>query len=331
MKRILSLILCGVLCLGLCACGASGGSKHEQLLAMLDEHDYTGAVQYINDLAYEYAQDNKDPAADEYVYTPALYGEWVAYNAKDGVTVPKVEFKEDGTCLIGDNEYLWQAGHESDTNLDITILDGAEQVYSFSISKDKTKGHFTGQSGNIVKDAWLNFYNPAHYEVVEITVDNFADYFDTKSYFTYSYNDFSEVTGVSACKQWSLKETYYSRLWTTLSEVAVEYTSYHGKQYARWDLAAKTCAFTDKYEPQLQDGAPRLYTATQKMGSYSDSSTETEDDYDYGYRYESTYGTVNSKGEQYFSNYITEEKLTRVEGKLYLVKEDIKNLIKTEE
>jgi len=331
MKRLIALALTVAMLLTLTACGGNSRGEHDRLLEMLDAHQYKEAVNYINNLAYEYAQENKDPHADEYVYTAALIGEWVAYNAKDGVTVPKVEFKEDGTCTIGEQEYLWQVGYESATNMDVSILDGAEQVCSFAIGKDKTKGTFTGQSGNIVKDTWLNFYNPAHYEVVELTVDNFPDYFDTKSYFTYNYNEFKEVTGVNANKQWSLKDTYYQRLWLNLTEVAVEYTSNSGRQYAQWDLAAKTCTLLDKYEPNMENGAPRIYTSTQKLSSYGDSSTEQDDDQYYGYRYMSASDSVDSKGAQYFSSYKTEEKLTRVQGKLYLVKDDIKKIIKTEE
>ena len=42
-------------------------------------------------------------------------------------------------------------------------------------------------------------------------------------------------------------------------------------------------------------------------------------------------GYTNSEGERYFSGYHTNIKLTRVQGSLWLVKEDIKNLQKTDE
>ena len=332
MKKIIALILGAAMLLTLTACGGTSGGDHDRLLEMLDQHDYTGAVNYINNLAYDYAQQNKDPNADEYVYTAALFGEWVAYNAKEGVTVPKVEFKDDGTCTIGENNYLWEVFGESETSLSVNILNGAEQVHSFSLSKDKNVGTIIGSSGNIVKETWINFYNPAHFEVVEITVDNFADYFDIKEYFSYNKNEFDEVKDIYANKQWELKDTYYSRLWTSLTDVAVEYTSNSGDKYAQWDLAAKTCTLLDKYELNMDNGAPRVYTYTEKLNNYSDSSTENSEDYYYGYRFNCIGGRVmDSTGEQYFSSYYTNVKLTRVQGKLYLVKDEIKNLIKPEE
>lgn len=331
MKRILSFVLCGVLCLSLCACGASDGGEHRRLLSMLDEHDYTGAVNYINNLAYEYAQENKDSVADAYVYTAALYGEWVAYNAKEGTAVPRLVFNEDGTCIVGENTYLWEAGYETTTNLDITILDGAERVHSFSISKNTTTGAITGSSSNIPKDTWLNFYNPAHYEVAEVTVDNFADYFDDVDFFTYNTNSFDEVTDIYANKQWKLKGTYYSRLWTGLTEVAVEYRCQIGSQPARWDLAARTCELTGEWTPNTKDPADSVRTNTEEMGDYFDASTSDPDDSYFGLRYLSTGGWTNADGETYFANYYHDVTLTRVQGSLYLVKEEIKNLVKTEE
>ena len=335
MKRILALILCGVLCLGLCACGGSGGSsrgEHDRLLAMLDEHDYQGAVNYINNLAYDYAQENKgDADTQQYVYTAALTGEWVAYNVEEGVTVPKVEFKEDGTCTIGENEYLWEVMSEGKTNLSINILNGAEQVHSFSLGKNVDNGNITGNSSNIVKDKYINFYNPAHYEVVEITLDNFEDYFAEKAYYSFGANDFGETNSIYANRCWILKEDLYARLWTSQSDVAVEYTYNMGNQYANWDLNAKTCTLTDRYEYTGNKDNPKTYTQTHKLSNYDNSSTEKKDDYYYGYRFMYCNGYTNSEGESYFSGYHTNTKLTRVQGSLWLVKEDIKNLQKTDE
>lgn len=328
-KRFLSLTLCLALCMGLSACGGAG--EHDRLLQMLDEHDYTGAVDYINGLAYEYAQENNSGDTETYVYTTALVGEWIPYNTKEGVQIPKVVFNEDGTCMVGENNYLWTVHAEQDANLSVEILDGAEQVYSFSLSKDKNVGTINGSSSSIVKDTWVNFYNPAHYEVVELTVDNWNDYMEEQAYFSYELNDFKEVKGIYANRQWRLKEAYYSRLWINLTDVAVEYTHNSGKQFAQWDLATKTCTLTDRYELSMQDNAPQTYTRTESLGDYGDSSTENPDDSYYGYRYMSSSGWTNDKEEQYFSNYYTNVQLTRVQGSLWLVKEDIKNLVKTEE
>lgn len=334
MKRLLAFILCGVLCLGLCACGSSGGSsrgEHDRLLEMLDEHEYQAAVNYINNLAYEYAQENKDPNEDEFVYTAALIGEWIAYDVKEGVTVPKVEFKDDGTCLIGENEYLWEVMDESKTHISINILNGAEQVHSLSLSKNTTNGTINANSSNIVKDKHINFYNPAHYEVVEITVDNWDDYFDNVDYYTFSTNSFGEVTDIYANSQWKLKETYYNRLWVGMTDIAVEYSYMNGKQPATWDLAAKTCQLTGEWTPNTKNPADSLNTRTEKLNQFGDSSTENPDDQYFGYRHFNCGGWAMDNGETYFGNYHKDTKLIRVQGSLWLVKENIKNLQKTEE
>ena len=146
MKRILALILCGVLCLSLCACGDSDDSyhgKHKRLLAMLDKHDYQGAVNYINNLADDYAQQNKGDVAEGYVYTAALPGEWIAYDAAEDVQVPKVVFNADGTCTIGDDQYRWEVMSEQQSYLYIQVMKGTEQVHEFTLKKHTTNGNIT--------------------------------------------------------------------------------------------------------------------------------------------------------------------------------------------
>ena len=330
MNRILSLILCGVLCLGLCACGNSNSGsdyrgEHSRLLAMLDEHNYRGAVDYINNLAEEYAQQGNDGATEEYVYTAAMPGEWVAYDAKDGVQVPKVVFNADGTCTIGDDQYRWSVEDEGQTQLNVAVLKGAEKVHTVSFSKSGTDGKITMSSRSVVKDTYLNFYNPAHYDLVEITKDNWADYFDD------SANEFGEVTTLHANRQWKLSASNYSRLWINQSNVAVEYSYSLGRQYAQWDLSAQTCSLSDVFEPNVMDGDnAQVDTQMEKMSSWSDDSTEAEGDSYYGYRIMCCEGVEDQETGNYFRNYKVNVRLVRAQGTLWLVKESIKNLQKTE-
>ena len=334
MKRIFAIILSLNLCLALSACGggASDRGEYDRLLDMLDEHNYTGAVEYINNLAYEYAQENKDDAAEKYIYTAALIGEWKPYQLRGGDTQPPaIRFNADGTCSVGDKSYLWEVTDERKDGLSVQILDGATQVHHFNLSKNTIKGYFTASSSNIVKNTHINFYNPAHFEVVEMSTDTWNTYFEEREYYTFETNDFKEVTGVYVNRHWRLKEAYYSRLWIDNSKVAVEYTLNSGKQPAKWDLANRTCTLAGQFEPILDKGAPVVLTRTETISGFMDASTADPDDSYYGYRYMSTPGMTNDEGEQYFPNYWTNVKLTRVQGNLYLVKEEIQKIQKPEE
>ena len=51
MKKIVALILAATLCLSLCACGNS--DKYEDIIACLDDKDYSGAISLIQQMAAE--------------------------------------------------------------------------------------------------------------------------------------------------------------------------------------------------------------------------------------------------------------------------------------
>ena len=147
MKKGLALLLCFALCLGLSACGGSESStsgKYGHLISMLEDGNYTGAVNYINQLAYEAAQQDKGENPDATSkHMPYLLNTWEEYNPPEGEQASvSVTLKEDGTCIIGEKNYLWSINNESDTGAYIQILDGATQAYTMSVSVN-SKGQYS--------------------------------------------------------------------------------------------------------------------------------------------------------------------------------------------
>ena len=336
MKRFFSLLLCGVLCLSLTACGGSGNGnanrgEYDYLLELLDEHKYSEAVDYINRLAYDYAEENKGEQPDS-PHLPALNGEWLPYNVSENMPIPPAFTFGDGKCTVDGKTYLVEIDSEDTNALYLKLLDGATLKYSFSLRKNIDNngiGHYTA-SATVYEEnngkSLGSFYNPAHYEVVELSAADWDTYFESIDFYTYGKNSFDEVDSVNIHRQFRIKKEYYDRLWVFLTEVAVEYTSYIGKQTCEYDLDKQTCKTVGKLEPNQENGMDRVYTSSHKLGSWGDSSTPETGDEFYGYEYCSNSGITRDDGSQYFSWYTDNVNVTRVQGKLYLLKEEFQKM-----
>ena len=328
MKRFLSLALCVALCLTLAACGGSPASSrgdHDYLLQMLDEGNYTGAVDYINRLAREAAEQNK-PDPSQHPLLTKLTGTWEEYNYNSNEQPdPAFTFTADGTCTVDGKDYLWQVNTDytsDDYSLYISILDGATKVYSFSVYKDKDTGIIRSDASQYDQADGFSqligsFVNYDHYEKIDLTTDNFETYFEYIDYSYFDTNEFDEIESVTVGKRLVLKKEYHARLFRAVTDVAVELSYLSGTQYGSYDLAAQTFSLDGEYEPNNKGNR---YTNTTEMGEYS---TSNGDPY-YGLGLFSSHGYTSSSGtdagKQYFSGYHKEHKIERVQGALYLVK-----------
>ena len=124
MKKGLALLLCFALCLGLSACGGSESStsgKYGHLISMLEDGNYTGAVNYINQLAYEAAQQDKGENQDSASkHMPYLLNTWEEYNTPEGEQASvSVTLKEDGTYALPSSEYALNAARNAIINNEV--------------------------------------------------------------------------------------------------------------------------------------------------------------------------------------------------------------------
>lgn len=341
MKRILSLILCAALCLSLTACGGGNGggndrSEHDYLLGLLDEHKYTEAVDYINRLAYDYAEQNKGEQPDS-PHLPALSGEWIPYSVPQNEPTPPTFTFTDGRCTVEGKEYLMELSSANENYLYFYALDGATKKYSISLNKatdSRDAGRYSLSISEYKGDNTSHlgsYFNPSHFEIVDMTKDNWDTYFEIFEHYSYGTNSFDEVNSVNIHRQFRLKKEYRSRLWSIPGEVAVEYTSLIGKQPCEFDLKNKTCKLTGKFEPNQENGKDKVYTNSHKMSYWGDSSTPESGDEYYGYEFSSNTGQTKDDGSQYFSWLADNVKVTRVQGKLYLLKEEFQKMGASEE
>lgn len=184
MKRLIALALILMMCLGMTACGASEDEKaFEEANALLDSGDYEGALEKFYSIGL-YNQ----TAEKIYQIEEQLRGEKVSF-----LTGTWKDLNNDMTLTFGEK------GKFTVTYPDGTVDDGEawfddnDQLYLFEaveIREIDGVTHMTGEYSDWVSEADYEVIGP---RTVEITLDNWADYFEIRETDCQYRNDFGEI------------------------------------------------------------------------------------------------------------------------------------------
>ena len=232
MKRILSLFLTLIVCLGLCACG--GGGKVE--LPVIPETQ--PSVPFDEPMQ----QEQTPSAPDNRMHY--LEGRWILARETEGVPGELV-FRADGQCTIDGKEYTWCYSYKSSSQFGVEVMEADAVKYTLSV------GGYNGlESAMLIyteNDRGV-YINPAHYDIIEITQENWQEYFEIRRGYYWNEDAFGEVTGLRGCGfEFALKEEYVPRLsvavtgGNVLTKNAVELSFSYGRQPYELDLQNKIC------------------------------------------------------------------------------------------
>lgn len=249
MKKSLFCVLCVFLCLILCSCQI----EHLSLLSLVENGEYSEAIDYINRLARE-KLDAEHSEKDAHPLIPYLYGTWESAVDEDA---PVFQFEKDGTCLVNGQAHLWRETIVKDTvdnRVQIDILQADKLVYVFQLVH-WSDGIYSGSANKMKNDTnyidhFSNLRNRSHCEYIEITKENWETYFEivrdvsveefsfpgTRFEKPYSYIVISEKIYLA------LKSEYYGRLDATFTKITAE------------------CAFNLGSQPILYDWEMGTYT-----------------------------------------------------------------------
>lgn len=311
MKKYVWILLAAVMCLALTACGSESESEHEELLKMLDNGEYESAHYYIDNLKRQ-AEEEAESDEEKESLLPNLYGEWiVSSNYGNEDAFEKISFDEDGTCTIGDSSFRWRLNNEYENSFDVKISKDETIKYNVSIS---LSGKEPSLSLSEVLDddsrkSIAEYKNLGLYEVIEITAENWDEYFEITEKGNFNKDAFGDFSSFYLSQYISLKEEYVDRVSTNLSDVVMELDFTYGKKGCQVDGANETYTLTDSYEVSEYDYDSSAYKLT--YGSID------EEEY---YRATIMSGSWN-KENGYIDNYRTEPQVLRVQGSLYLLKE----------
>lgn len=134
MKKIISMLLVVVMCLGICACASEEEKlyeKYEDIIEALEDEDYEDAVEEIYKL-YEKSdakeEENKEEkkAADK--YKKGIYGTWYAQIDSEYVAV-EIEKK---SAKVGEEKYKVEEVSSTANGLEINLMKDDAAVYNIS-------------------------------------------------------------------------------------------------------------------------------------------------------------------------------------------------------
>ncbi len=298
-----------VLCLLLSRCGGKNG-KYDPLIAFLEKGEYQSAHYYIDSLQRQEIEEGKKDEQKE-SKLPKLYGEWtLSSNYGNEDAFEKVSFDKDGTCKIGNDTLKWRMTNEYDTSLDIDVTEGENKKYRVSVNmggKEITLS-MSRYENDINTSSVGEYRNLSLYDAIEITPENWDDYFEIVNDGFFGENAFGEVESFNYYQYLALKEEYVDKLSYSLSKLVMELDFTYGQQGCQVDLANKKYTLTDSYVVDDYDHDSSVYTF-----NYANNNDETY------YRTQLMSAYYNKEG-GYLSGFKTKMQVLRTQGTIYLLK-----------
>ncbi len=317
MKKLFKLFLCSLMFITLTACGKEEPHVHQQLLDYIDTNNYEDAIKYINDLAYEYQKENQQTIQQDSIETLIL-GEWVYienthYDFKDFKTMI---FKDNYTVECDGKEYLWKVENQGTSvndldYIDVKILDGASEYIRFTYERDDcdvSLGQYNGDSGY----AWNNvrFFHISDYEKVDITLDNWSNFYEIYDEPKWAKNSFDEIDKLWIYRYIKLKDEYASKMPSVYNNLAIEYSAPYSQIEVSvdWDNKTYTLGNIIKTNDYVNTSSSKL-----------SFRTLDNDERIFGVTFNSVQHSKD--GSIDFINYYYKDiEFTRVEGTIYIKK-----------
>ena len=289
MKKIIALLLVVLMCLSLVGCNAGTAkyAKYMGIINALEKKDYEGAMEEIYQMYLEDGGEDNTSDADvsskpgdtssedetssvvEAEITPEVEmwlerapGEYMGYNY-DEEAPENFVLNADKTCTIWGGDYTWDFqknwdGSEYycyDTYTYVYVFDGETKVYEISLNLQE-EDYITAYLYTVDEEGYTDstdgyFFNMADLQVIELTIDNWQDYFEYVEDGEVTYDSFGDPDGAQIDTYYLLKEEYGYVL-TNLSSVAIEYVEQNVRQMITIDVEELTYEWgevTYTYDP----------------------------------------------------------------------------------
>lgn len=298
-----------VLCLLLSRCGGKNG-KYDPLITFLEKGEYQSAHYYIDSLQRQEIEEGKKDDKKE-SKLPKLYGEWtLSSNYGNEDTFQTVTFDEDGTCKIGSESLKWRMTNEYDNSFDVDVTEGETKKYRVSVNTgNKELALSLSQYEKDINAISIGEYrNLSLYDAIEITPENWDEYFEIVDEGKFGENAFGEVESFNYYQYLALKEEYVDKLSYSLSKLVMELDFTYGQQGCQVDLANKKYTLTDSYVVDEYDYDSTVYTF-----NYSSNNDGIY------YRTQLMSSYYNEAG-GCLSSFKTKMQVLRTQGTIYLLK-----------
>lgn len=353
MKKILAMILVMALCLSLCGCaflaktdngeattdeksegisfGSSKYEKYDALIEAIEANDFEKAYSELVKFADEAAGVSKPTQDEQYAeLAKNAVGEWITFH-EDAVDVKPLVINEDGTGSYGDESFTWTVDNGSDEHFQLKCLvDGIDFKYTVQFNKydgDKTWhcqvfvieviDEYSWTSHHEDEDTYFDRYNKNKLEIVDITSENFFDYFEMRLENSWSKNEFDEVEGWGRNYYLFLKPEYADRLAIDDSEIKLQYTGKLVYYFCDVDLENQTIEVGEAIASQDKKDVDET-TSFRLYNGYSEKFPE-EYCVTYFWLYSSDNGWFDGAEHAYVTDY-EDFNIERAAGQIILVK-----------
>ncbi len=245
MKRLVTLLLVAAMSLCLCACGQTDSriekyEKYQLIIEHLEDGNYDKVIDIIEGWAGQHSAGSETISATVPTEPtkPALTPEQLAWQADAvGTWIPDetaskdshtgFAIKADGTCVVDGKDYTWTIGNASKTSAHIDVLDGETKVHMLQLSVNADYGYkratlYTYTDANNAQSTKGTYYRNEDYTIVEITNDNWQEYFEIKEVLSTDKNAFGEFDKLRSQNCFRLKDAE-STVNSVLSSGGVEY------------------------------------------------------------------------------------------------------------
>ena len=310
MKKLICMILVLVMTMSLAACGAGADDTDDK------KGEPSGMKETSATVTEETAIAEPEVTAEVEMWLERIPGEYLGFNITNGTPkFPGFTLNADKTCTFGDQSYTWgilvnklDYIYKCDEDYaEVLIRDGETTVYKLHLTLHEedyiSASLYTGSSSN-----HDTYYNMTDIEVVDITLDNWDNYFGGLERITTTKDPFGEVTTMRIYNYIVLKEALGSAI-APISNVIVEYSCVKETREITVDLEN----LTYKWGEAIYTNPAFIFT----FAMCNQTFEETGEDH-YGFLPYISYTQVDKFPEDQATAF-TDVEVLRITGTLYYV------------
>lgn len=272
MKKLISMILVLAMALSLCACG---NVTNENSITEDPVHEVDGSA----DIVGSDTESNKP--LKKSAWSERIPGEY-----RDALSDKSFVLNDNGTCTIEGGDYTWKLADFDETYANVDVFDGKKVVYQVRLYPQVSEGakslsmgtqstlnaqnsFILGILDEVDEEGCANsiraqFFNMEDFHVIELTTDNWLDYFEYVEQCNFYYDEAAGEERAYFLTSYQLKEEYRNVFLYLSRGVKVHYKRVFFDRMITVDAENQTYQWGDIIETRendYTDSAPIGYSS----------------------------------------------------------------------
>lgn len=305
MKKLIIGFLLSALCISIVGCENTEKKlyeKYKTLIDALESNDYSTATD-------EFYAINTDTNIQE-----VTYGEWYPLPSYEENGIESIAIYKNGDCVLNDHySYTWSLDHVWDNSIELGINTEEKKEFLIRVYKNPDMGYhymyLERVNGATTSEIIASFYKAEEYTVIDITEDNWNDYFEpfeTIKVFRTSVGKFSSF---NIERGYKLKDEYEAKLRVDISNLTYDHTSTLIHGLCTVDIEKETYELGE-IKSKNENGGLDVTMLSHYLGN---------DKYSYRFVHSNLYIDELPEDEVFYN---IDFKITRMEGKIFLFKDN---------